>query len=118
MKFLNLRGDQRPDVNRMLKIGRSWVVTRALFAMHSLHNQVTIKPCYFLGTLRPTKGLENLISAFAELSKKDRSYRLIIKSRPKGGEDYWQQIQQSISRSGALDRVIAGIEYIPDGEAA
>jgi glycosyltransferase involved in cell wall biosynthesis len=70
----------------------------------------------FFGNIAPYKGLEYLISAFAELSNKDRSYRLIIVGRPKGSEGYWKQIHEGIARSGIRDRVIERIEYVPDEE--
>jgi len=70
----------------------------------------------FFGNIAPYKGLEYLISAFAELLNKDRSYRLIIVGKPKGSEGYWKQIHQRIARSGIRDRVIEKIEYIPDEE--
>jgi len=70
----------------------------------------------FFGNIAPYKGLEYLISAFAELLNKDRSYRLIIVGKPKGSEDYWKQIHRGISRSRIRDRVVERIEYIPDEE--
>jgi glycosyltransferase involved in cell wall biosynthesis len=70
----------------------------------------------FFGNIAPYKGLEHLLSAFAELSNKGRSYRLIIVGKPKGSEGYWKQIRQGIARSGIRDRVIERIEYIPDEE--
>jgi D-inositol-3-phosphate glycosyltransferase len=70
----------------------------------------------FFGNIAPYKGLEYLVSAFAELLNKDRSYRLIIVGKPKGSEGYWKQIHQRIARSGIGDRVIERIEYIPDEE--
>ena len=70
----------------------------------------------FFGNIAPYKGLEYLISAFAELLNKDRSYRLIIVGKPKRSEGYWKQIHQRIARSGIRDRVIERIEYIPDEE--
>jgi len=70
----------------------------------------------FFGNIAPYKGLEYLISAFAELLNKDRSYRLIIVGKPKGSEGYWKQIHQGIARSSIRDRVIERIEYIPDEE--
>ena len=70
----------------------------------------------FFGNIAPYKGLEYLISAFAELSNKDRSYRLIIVGKPKESEGYLKQIQQAMARSGIRDRVINRIEYIPDEE--
>ena len=74
------------------------------------------KTLLFFGNIAPYKGLEYLISAFTELSNKDRSYRLIIVGKPKGSEGYWNQIHQEIARSGIRDRVIERIEYIPDEE--
>jgi len=74
------------------------------------------KALLFFGNIAPYKGLEYLISAFAELLNKDRSYRLIIVGKPKGSEGYWKQIHQRIARSGIRDRVIERIEYIPDEE--
>jgi D-inositol-3-phosphate glycosyltransferase len=76
----------------------------------------TDKTMLFFGNIAPYKGLEYLTAAFTELSSKDRSYRLIITGRPRGGEDYWKQIQCSIMRNGARDRIIERIEYIPDEE--
>jgi glycosyltransferase involved in cell wall biosynthesis len=70
----------------------------------------------FFGNIAPYKGLEYLISAFTELLKKDRSYRLIIVGKPKRSEGYWKQIQRVVARSGIRDRVIERIEYIPDEE--
>ena len=74
------------------------------------------KALLFFGNIAPYKGLEYLISAFAELLNKDRSYQLIIVGKPKGLEGYWKQIHQEIARSGIRDRVIERIEYIPDEE--
>jgi glycosyltransferase involved in cell wall biosynthesis len=74
------------------------------------------KTLLFFGNIAPYKGLEYLVSAFAGLLNRDRSYRLIIAGRLKGSEGYWKQIQQGIARSGIRDRVIERIEYIPDEE--
>src|SRR6266576_936588 len=74
------------------------------------------KALLFFGNIAPYKGLEYLISAFAELLNKDRSYRLIIVGKPKGSEGYWNQIHQGIARIGIRDRVTERIEYIPDDE--
>jgi glycosyltransferase involved in cell wall biosynthesis len=62
------------------------------------------------------KGLEYLVSAFAELLNKDRSYRLVIAGKPKGSDDYWKQLQRTLERSGFRNRAIERIEYIPDEE--
>jgi glycosyltransferase involved in cell wall biosynthesis len=72
------------------------------------------KTMLFFGNIAPYKGLEYLIAAFTEVSKEDERYRLIIVGKPKGCEDYWRKIQQTIASSGVRDRIIEKIEYIPD----
>ncbi len=72
------------------------------------------KTILFFGNIAPYKGLEYLVSAFAEILKKDGSYRLIIAGRPKGSEDYWKQIHKEIACLGIRDRVVEKIEYVPD----
>jgi glycosyltransferase involved in cell wall biosynthesis len=72
------------------------------------------KTLLFFGNIAPYKGLEYLISAFVELLNGDASYRLVIVGRPKGSEDYWNEIRQTIACSGIGDRVIEKIEYVPD----
>ena len=85
-------------------------------AKHQLGLSSSDRIMLFFGNIAPYKGLEYLVSVFAELLNKDRSYRLIIAGRLKGSEGYWKQIQQGIARSGIRDRVIERIEYIPDEE--
>ena len=68
----------------------------------------------FFGNIAPYKGLDCLIAAFLEASRKDGNYRLIIAGRRKGSDDYWRQIQETINRSGLSDRIVQRIEYIPD----
>ena len=70
--------------------------------------------CY--GQIAPYKGLEYLVAAFAELLKRDGSYRLIIAGKPKWNQDYWNQIAQLITNRGVQRRVIERIEHVPDGE--
>jgi D-inositol-3-phosphate glycosyltransferase len=72
------------------------------------------KALLFIGNIAPYKVLEYLVTAFAELLEKDQTYRLVIAGNPKGSRDYWNQIQQTILRSGVKDRVITKIEYVPD----
>jgi D-inositol-3-phosphate glycosyltransferase len=72
------------------------------------------KALLFFGNIAPYKGLEYLVTAFAELLEKDQTYRLVIAGNPKGSRDYWNQIQQIILRSGVKDRVITKIEYVSD----
>jgi glycosyltransferase involved in cell wall biosynthesis len=72
------------------------------------------KTILFFGNIAPYKGLEYLVEAFIELVKRDRSYLLLIVGNPKGPENYWRQIQETIRVSGIGDRVIEKIEYVPD----
>ena len=74
------------------------------------------KTMLFFGNIAPYKGLEFLVAAFIEIAKKDSSYRLIVGGRPKGSEDYWRKLQETIARSGVQDRVVQKIEYVPDSQ--
>jgi D-inositol-3-phosphate glycosyltransferase len=74
------------------------------------------KVMLFFGNIAPYKGLEYLVSAFAELLRNDRTYRLLIVGRPKGRTDYRKGIRQTIERIGIRDRVTEKIEYVPDEE--
>jgi glycosyltransferase involved in cell wall biosynthesis len=72
------------------------------------------KAILFFGNIAPYKGLEYLVAAFTEISKRKSDYRLIIAGKPKGSDGYWTQIKQMIGRSGVADRIVEKIEYIPD----
>lgn len=72
------------------------------------------KALLFFGNIAPYKGLEYLVDAFAEAVKTDPNLRLIIAGRPKGQPEYWTQVQQAITRTGAQDRILQRIEYVPD----
>jgi D-inositol-3-phosphate glycosyltransferase len=72
------------------------------------------KTMLFFGNIAPYKGLEYLVAAFAEVSKQDPSYRLIIAGRLKGRESYWREIDQMILSNGVGDLVVQRIEYVPD----
>jgi D-inositol-3-phosphate glycosyltransferase len=72
------------------------------------------KTLLFFGHIAPYKGLEYLVTAFIELLKRDRTYRLLIVGNPKGSKDYWKHLQESIARHGIGGRVIEKIEYVPD----
>jgi glycosyltransferase involved in cell wall biosynthesis len=76
----------------------------------------TDKTMLFFGNIAPYKGLEYLIAALTELLKEDKSYRLLIVGKPKGKKDYWEQLQQTIARSGVQNQLVERIEYIPDEE--
>jgi glycosyltransferase involved in cell wall biosynthesis len=68
----------------------------------------------FFGNIAPYKGLEYLVSAFTAVLKTDRRYRLLIVGKPKGSNDYWEQIERTIAGSSIRDRVTQIIEYVPD----
>jgi D-inositol-3-phosphate glycosyltransferase len=70
----------------------------------------------FFGNIAPYKGLEYLVAAFIERSKKCSRQRLVIAGRTKGCDDYWNGIQKMISSSGVGKLVTQRIEYIPDEE--
>jgi D-inositol-3-phosphate glycosyltransferase len=74
----------------------------------------TDKALLFFGNIAPYKGLEYLVAAFAELTKNDPTYRLLIVGKPKGLTNYWTQIQTTIRHSCISARVIEIIEYVPD----
>src|SRR5438309_11238528 len=74
----------------------------------------TDKTMLFFGNIAPYKGLEYLVSAFGELLKSDRGYRLLIVGRPKGPPGYWNGIRRTIACNGVKDRVIQKIECVPD----
>jgi glycosyltransferase involved in cell wall biosynthesis len=72
------------------------------------------KTLLFFGNIAPYKGLEYLVAAFAELLKREGTYRLVIVGNPKGSNDYWNRIREAIVHSGIGDRLIEKIEYVPD----
>ena len=72
------------------------------------------KTILFFGNIAPYKGLEYLIAALIKILKQDLDYRLLIVGKPKGNKDYWERIQDTITRSGIVGRVIEKIEYVPD----
>jgi glycosyltransferase involved in cell wall biosynthesis len=74
------------------------------------------KAVLFFGNIAPYKGVEYLVTAFAELARRDASYRLIIAGRPKGPPEYWAGIKQQIASAGLEPRVLQNIEYIADDE--
>ena len=72
----------------------------------------------FFGRLRPYKGLEYLLSAFAQLSAVDSRYRLIIAGESKkGSEHYFEEVQSQISTHPNRQQIISRIEFIPDQDA-
>jgi glycosyltransferase involved in cell wall biosynthesis len=71
----------------------------------------------FFGNIRPYKGLENLVRAFALLAPRDPRYRLLIAGAPHfGDEQYLEDIKSEIQRSGFADRIASRFEFIPDAQ--
>jgi D-inositol-3-phosphate glycosyltransferase len=87
-----------------------------LEARHRLGIRPGEKAILFFGRIRPSKGLEYLISAFQQLSSKQNAYRLIIVGRPDNCEDYWNEIENSIAEEVGSGRIILRSEFIPDEE--
>ncbi len=85
-------------------------------AKQQLGLQPDEKAVLFFGNIAPYKGVEYLVTAFAELARRDASCRLIIAGRPKGPPEYWAQIQQQIAASGVQHRITQNIGYIADEE--
>ena len=76
----------------------------------------TDRTLLFFGNIAAYKGLHCLVAAFLQSVRGDGRYRLIIAGRPKGSDEYWKEIQNTISRAGVGDRIVQRIEYVPDEE--
>jgi D-inositol-3-phosphate glycosyltransferase len=75
------------------------------------------KTALFFGQIAPYKGLEYLIDAFSDVTKRNESYRLIIAGKVKQGQrDYWNEIRRKIAINEIQHRIIERIEHIPDEE--
>jgi D-inositol-3-phosphate glycosyltransferase len=75
------------------------------------------KTALFFGQIAPYKGLEYLVAAMAELTRRNAAPRLIIAGKVKRGlEEYWDNIKHEIVRTGIGERIIERIEFIPDSE--
>jgi len=75
------------------------------------------KTILFFGSIRPYKGLDQLVEAFRKLVISHPDYRLIIAGKPhdQAGE-YWARIKQQIESDSNRTRFMATIQYIPDEE--
>jgi D-inositol-3-phosphate glycosyltransferase len=74
------------------------------------------KAILFFGRIRPSKGLEYLISAFQQLPSEQNAYRLIIAGRPDNCDDYWSTIEKSVIEDVRSGRIMLRSEFIPDEE--
>lgn len=109
-----------PDKVTVIPFGINNTVPNTALTRAEVRRKIGIaadeKALLFFGNIAPYKGLEYLVAAFIELSKKCPQYRLIIAGRNKGCDDYWNPIQKMISSSDVGHRIIRRIEYIPDEE--
>lgn len=67
----------------------------------------------FFGTIRPYKGLEDLIDAFALLDESERSWHLTVVGETWEG---WEEPARRIARSPARERIAFVNRYVTDGE--
>jgi D-inositol-3-phosphate glycosyltransferase len=86
-------------------------------AKQRLRVSTSDKTALFFGQIAPYKGLEYLIDAFSDVTKRNESYRLIIAGKVKQGQrDYWNEIRRKIAINEIQHRIIERIEHIPDEE--
>ncbi|MGD0123934.1 MAG: glycosyltransferase family 4 protein [Terriglobia bacterium] len=74
------------------------------------------KALLFYGRIRPSKGLEYLVSAFREHLTGADDYQLIIAGRPDKCEEYWAAIRKTIQEDVQRGRIVLRAEIIPDDE--
>jgi len=72
------------------------------------------KTVLFFGNIAPYKGLEYLVRAIKQLAAGRDDYRLIIAGRPKGPQNYWDEIQKEIRDDVRTGRVLLKADYIRD----
>jgi glycosyltransferase involved in cell wall biosynthesis len=74
------------------------------------------KTMLFFGNIAPYKGLEHLVRALVEVSKKDPNICVLVAGRTKGAPEYWESVQREIRSNDLEDKIILRTEYIPDEE--
>jgi len=86
-------------------------------AKHQLGVQDSEKAILFLGRIKPYKGIEDLLTAFQQLVKRDPAYRLVIAGEPhKGSESYLDEIRGIVARDFAPGQVLLKFQFIPDDQ--
>jgi glycosyltransferase involved in cell wall biosynthesis len=65
------------------------------------------------GNIRPYKGVDVLLRAFAEIAREDPRAQLVIAGQPWGD---WAPYQRLIDELGVDDRILRRLEYIPSIE--
>jgi glycosyltransferase involved in cell wall biosynthesis len=74
------------------------------------------KTILFFGNIAPYKGLEYLVSAYQQIADKHSDYKLVIAGRPKGTEEYWTNLYETIQPDVQRGNILLRNEYIPDKE--
>jgi D-inositol-3-phosphate glycosyltransferase len=86
-------------------------------AKHQLGVKDSEKAILFLGRIKPYKGIEDLLTAFQQLVKRDPTYRLVIAGEPhKGSESYLDEIRSIVARDFAPGQVLLKFQFIPDDQ--
>jgi glycosyltransferase involved in cell wall biosynthesis len=80
---------------------------------HRLGIPAAGKVVLLFGAVRPYKGLDTAIHAFAEVAASDRSVHLLIAGRLWGE---WQPYQELVDRHGLAGRVHLHPDYVPTAE--
>lgn len=83
-------------------------------AKSSIGLRPDLKTILFFGRITPYKGLDTLIEALGELLEKDDNYRLIVAGRVDRADEYWQSIQDRMTRTKTSEKIIQRIEFISD----
>lgn len=76
------------------------------------------KVVLFFGVLRPNKGLDQLIEAFAEVVREEPKARLLVASYVKRGVTDFTPYAAAIARLGLAKQVDLHLGYIPNEEVA
>jgi len=74
------------------------------------------KAILFFGNIAPYKGLEYLVSAYQAIAARRSDFKLIIAGRPKGFEQYWADLHETIRADVQRGRILLRKEYISDEE--
>lgn len=85
-------------------------------ARRRLGIQENEKVLLFFGRIKPYKGLECLLAAFAEISKGRHDYRLLIVGDldALNGESYNNSIRMAIENSASAATILFRTEFVPD----
>ena len=111
----------QPSRVSVIPFGINNSVPKTSISQHDAKKRLGIyddrKTILFFGRIAPYKGLEYLVTAFEEISRRDDDYRLIVAGRPENDcQSYWDAIQQRIREDVRDGRVLLRAEHIPEDE--